>query len=386
MEKKYIWLFFIVLGVVACTTSPKRESVASELPVLHVGGDETKQLIPFDTLFRRSNIVVLETADESLIREVSKIRIYKNSIYILDARNKRLLQFDEEGNFVRSIAHFGEGPGEYRSLVDFQIKDEKLYLLDKYGAQLLVYDLNDQLLSAEPIAKAEGFDIHSKGYALNLGLGTADGSDHEHYYSYSSYTQGAYVNHAAPYNRHALGLSFSLSEGANTFYHYYDSTYTFFPFNDTIYTVSADGRLNPYQVVSIGELKMGPDDAPDKIEQLRKEGISVSIFAYYKLGSYSLFSYYYGQQNRKYVLVDSAHNVVWNTGLRLDEDKFPIRMVSFDTDRKEEWILSLIYPFEVIGLAKKYPENEVLTQLAGRLTEESNPILIFYTFTPPKGE
>lgn len=378
---KAIYLLVSLLGCASCVSGPKVRNEADEIPVLHVNGEEVKKTVSFDSLFKKTTVIPLETTPSSLIKRVGKVVWYKSNIYILDDSQKRLLQFDATGNFVRSIEHLGQGPGEYLSLADFQIKDDKIYLLDRYGARLLVYGMDDVLLSVEPIKKAVGIDVLDDGYALNLELGTADGSIHKSYFSYSHYSDRSYTDNAAPFNKHLLGLSFSLSEGSNAFYHFNDSAFCIFPFNDTIYTVSRNGKAFPYRIINIGDMKISLDDGPDRIKKLREHGISTSVFAYYKLcGGYTLFSYYYGEQSRKYVLADSDNNIIFNTSLGLDIDKLPVRIISHETDLEPRSVMSLVYPFEIIGLVKKYPESDVLTNLAEKLDDESNPVLIFYSF------
>lgn len=105
------------------------------------------------------------------------------------------------------------------------------------------------------------------------------------YYSYSVLEHGKKKLRRIPYNKELCGLSFSLSEGANSFYYYQDSIYTYFPFNDTIYCV----------------------------------------------------------------------------------------------DKETGELLSINYPHELIGLAKYHAEKSpVLKEIVGSISEEGNPILVFY--------
>lgn len=111
MKRGYLLLF--LLGNLSCVSNPHSMVAEGGIPRLHVDGTEVKETIPFDSLFKKDKIISLETTAESLIKKVGKISLYKNSIYLLDRSQNKLLQFDMEGHFIRSINHFGQGSGHY---------------------------------------------------------------------------------------------------------------------------------------------------------------------------------------------------------------------------------------------------------------------------------
>lgn len=75
--------------------------------------------------------------------EINKIKITDKYIYILDKFGaKALLQFDREGNFIRTIGSLGNGPGEYNLLWDFDVDAEYVYMCDARKKTLLVYNVD----------------------------------------------------------------------------------------------------------------------------------------------------------------------------------------------------------------------------------------------------
>lgn len=379
MKCKYglICLLFFVF-IIAC--NQKKDISISTVDLIDVPIERNDASGLFDSIFEMNRYVPLEATDESLIRRVGKIIFYRDTVYVLDTEEKRVLAFDKAGKFLKKYEHFGQGPGEYLSLVDFTIKGDTLYLLDRNSGQLLLYNLQDSLLQAQKVPKAKGICVlGSEKYAFNEELGAADKSLNKEYYSYSVLEHGKKKLRRVPYNKELCGLSFSLSEGANSFYSYQDSIYTYFPFNDTIYCVDGEnGELSPYLRVKIGDECIGLEDDKKQIDALRKK-VSSTIFAFYKWDEAILFSYYYNNENRKYVFVDKTGEVLFTGAFGLDRNKLPVRVIAYHSDKETGELLSLNYPHELIGLAKYHAEKSlVLKEIAGSISEEGNPILIFY--------
>lgn len=379
MKSKLILVsLFFLLGVVSCNGGiESMQSVQS----INVPTDRNDSSVVFDSLFKKNRYVILETTAESLIRKVGKVAVYKGDIYILDTREKQLLIFDKEGKFKHKISHMGQGPEEYLSLTDFTIKEDQLILLDRVGAKLLFYSMDDSLASIQRIEKAQSVFVLGNGkYALNAELGAADYTADKEYYSYVYYEDSKPIYRHVAYNKELCGLSFSLSEGGNGFYHYADSLFAVFPFNDTIYSVNKQsGFLSPYLSIKIGDEKIKIDDSKLRIKELRDGGISTSVFSFYKLGDLTLFSYYFNNKNRKYTIVDGRGSILFNGAFGLDENKIPVRVVPYDCDVAHEELLSLSYPQELLAMAKRYSDqSDFLKEIAGKISEEDNPVLIFY--------
>lgn len=379
--KYVIALLIMILAMSSCEGEKRKQDSDVDILTMYIDPHETRVIHAFDSLFKKNSVVKLETTSESLIGRIDKLVFYEEDIYILDKKQNKIFVFDNLGGFQRVINHFGQGEGEYISLVDFQIKDNRIYLLDQYGSKFLVYDLNDNLIQIEKARKAKSMAVLEEGYAYNAEFGFADNERQKDFYSYY-YVGKENEIYENEYNKDLLGFSFSLGEGHNSFYQKNGSLYTHFPFNDTIYNVKKNGVLEPYQVFKIGDLSIGKEDGQNEIRRKLDNGISRSIFSYYDFQNYSFFSYYYGDESRKYVLVDKIGNVVFNTNLGLDIDGLPIRIISCDTDKNENAIVSMLYPFELFARYERDKDNECVKYLLEEINMDSNPILVFYAFEP----
>lgn len=379
---KYVLISFIFCSFVFASCRQRKEVAFCGVPAINVPLDRTDNPALFDSLFRFSHYIVLETNDKSLIRHIGKIVFAGDDIYVLDDRENKILVFDGNGKYIRQHSHLGQGPGEYLSLRDFQVKGDTLFLLDRLGAKLLAYGTNDSLLQVKEVEKAKGFYLFGNGsYALNMELGSADGGPGKQFYSYVYCDGEKPVVRGGAYNKELCGLSFSQDEGANSFYLYNDSLFTFFPYNDTIYCVDREkGRLLPYMSVLIGDERITMEDGKARIKELKEKGIVNSIFSFYKWDNRILFSYYYKKENRKYVLADDAGNVLFKGAFTLDKDKLPVRVVPYDGNSNQK-LLSLINSTVLLSLAEKYGEkSRTLKDISEKVTEEGNPVLVFYDF------
>jgi hypothetical protein len=84
--------------------------------------------------------IALESKQECMLGEITKIALSDSFIYVSDG--KKLLQFKRDGEFVKQIGLVGRGPGEYSSVADFYIDEQrrKIFLLDY--KHILVFDID----------------------------------------------------------------------------------------------------------------------------------------------------------------------------------------------------------------------------------------------------
>lgn len=87
-------------------------------------------------------MVYLETNDSCLVSETDKVYPTENFIYVYSA--ERVLQFDYNGGFIKSIIRKGSGPGEIVYLADCAVdsKDRNLYCIQQDEKDsIMVFDV-----------------------------------------------------------------------------------------------------------------------------------------------------------------------------------------------------------------------------------------------------
>ena len=96
---------------------------------------------------RTSLICLQENPEKDLqIKQIDKICVKNNHIYVADTYLKRLIVFDNKGLALYQVGSLGNGPGEYSSVADFYVADSCLYLYDSAKRKILVYNDKNKYL------------------------------------------------------------------------------------------------------------------------------------------------------------------------------------------------------------------------------------------------
>ena len=93
--------------------------------------------VPLSTIGSEIEYIPLETNSNSLLSRASKIAIHEPYIFVMD--RSRVLQFKNDGSFVRQIGSRGQGPGEYQH---YLIKD---IVVDSVEQRLVVLNLHTHI-------------------------------------------------------------------------------------------------------------------------------------------------------------------------------------------------------------------------------------------------
>ena len=93
-------------------------------------------------------VIKLETNEDYLISEISKILYDKEYIYILDddLSAGALFKYTRSGKFVQKISRAGKGPGEYIRLGDFLLVNDQLILLDAGRGKVMFFSKNGEFI------------------------------------------------------------------------------------------------------------------------------------------------------------------------------------------------------------------------------------------------
>ncbi|KAA6313625.1 hypothetical protein EZS27_035629 [termite gut metagenome] len=125
-EKNSLFIALILVGVLGCTPS---KTIEDNSTVLTLASDIKRDLV--DTVyFKSSQFIFLETNDNSLLREITRICNHAGKLFIFDKSLDKIVFFDMEGKYLNHIHRIGNAPSEYISLMDF--------CLDTIHSQILV--------------------------------------------------------------------------------------------------------------------------------------------------------------------------------------------------------------------------------------------------------
>jgi hypothetical protein len=128
----------IVLSVAICLigcTSVQPDVFQYNIAIDPVAVDQPE----YESIVESIEYIPLETKDNALIGEANDLYVSNGKVYINSDR-KKVLCFDEHGNFLFNIGHVGRGKGEYISPYSISIDNGLLYVLCQHTGRLLCYD------------------------------------------------------------------------------------------------------------------------------------------------------------------------------------------------------------------------------------------------------
>ncbi len=120
---------------------PKETNDASV--IISVNSQTSDRKIKMSELYSALEYIKLETTPESLIAQVSKIIPLDTQLLIVDKESSKILLFDVNGKFMRTIGSKGVGAGEFIEIEDVAVdkKGEEIFVLEHLGKRILIYDL-----------------------------------------------------------------------------------------------------------------------------------------------------------------------------------------------------------------------------------------------------
>ena len=145
-----IFFLFFLLFIISCSNSKQKTTDATgldksktsaidssgmnnEFGIIEImaDGDYPEKTINLEDI-AEVRYVPLETTDQSLIQGIHKMATSENKIIICDLAQNRVFIFDKEGHLITSINKEGPGPQEYSSIQNFAVdfQKEEIYICD----------------------------------------------------------------------------------------------------------------------------------------------------------------------------------------------------------------------------------------------------------------
>jgi hypothetical protein len=136
--------------------SCNREAKQREMLEIPIDIDQNISL-PLSEIAEEITAIELELTDESLINtdNIQRIIITENDVII--AELNKIMVFNKDGKFVRTIGSRGQGPGEYRMINNLTFDEKNKRLFVNAFIKIICYDLNGNLIRESNIRSQ---DIH----------------------------------------------------------------------------------------------------------------------------------------------------------------------------------------------------------------------------------
>ncbi|MDE6194915.1 MAG: 6-bladed beta-propeller [Muribaculaceae bacterium] len=380
MHAAYTHAMSISLGILffSISSCTDRKIKHEPIPEIEVPTSNTRISQQFDSLFSYSHHLILQTTDSSMIGIINKVLIEDDLLYVMSDQAK-ITVFSSNGDYVRSFSHIGQGPGEYASLSDFDVRDSIVYLLA--GNSIHKYSTSNVYTGSVSLRNsALGLAVLRNGIALNNGFGTGNSNTKEHF-CYSFIPNDGEVYNDVEFNDELLGHVYIVNGQASSFVRNGESIMTMFPYNETLYDVDIEsGRLSPRVEIVMKGRNLTPDSTPEEVKETLASDLPALFYALHSCNENLMFSYICKGKGPSTALV-SSRDVIMNGPIGIDSNSLPVSLFTLNSTKQTEEILSIV-PSEVIAnIAEKKDDPSqypVLVDIAANLTEDSNPVLVFY--------
>lgn len=164
-------LLFLMLLAVFCFSCNEKQRDPQVLCSIDL--DSALSILPEIT---DVEYIPLATNDTSLIADIDKILYRGGTFYVFDKLGKKVLLFDRQGNFLKSIHKVGQGPGEYAEPCDMDIDEEGTVYLSDWATQSIIMYRNGDENDCQTIRIGEHFlDFAVVDGSIYLGLVYKDG-------------------------------------------------------------------------------------------------------------------------------------------------------------------------------------------------------------------
>lgn len=374
-KKPLYLLLFFVIGCQVNTKESKLESIEIDLnQELHEVNfsdliNNNIEIIPFDNYD--------ETNEPIFFSNISKLCYYKEEFYILDfIYSQKILVFNQEGEFQRSIGYRGDGPGGFKQAMDFDVINNQLKVLD-YG-RMLNFNLKGEFLSSEKTKDlvAIKFKKFDSGYAFITGGGDTHNL---------ALTNNEYKKESSffPYHTRALNVM-----SVNPIYQSYNGDIVYRrQLNDTLFKINDFQRPVPYLYIDFKQNKSNINELLNSSNP--EEAISnaatqfCNIFDYYETKEYKYLAfsvngeawvYLYSNRSNKSILYKRSNLI---NEIMFDPKSSPVGVIG------DKFVFKA-NPQNVLAGLNSYKGNskqsQKLKNISDKIDKEGNPILFMVEF------
>lgn len=385
LSLKHIWV--ITIGVVICMSCGQRQPKHKDNTCVDAGKPITivvpppNETVPLDSLVADVEFLKLGKTGDVLIGGVDKLWITEQYVIVADKmKSQAIFVFDREGNAQAVINRLGRGPQEYTHLTDVILTpdEEKIVVLDNHKKKLLFYNMTGDYL----YDKNMPFHIGSLEYideqtimALAYGYQTDDPG-------LASYENNRHYVYVLDTLMNIKGSAMTIPPYIKRFG---DRVYVNPSNSDTVYQVMKGGNLAPQYLLdmsAIGGVANFGNEPIEKVRAIRKEhsyfpdsyidGVDLAVFR---------FVLPHEKLNTETVLYDKHTGQSAAIG---GQSSYSLNIYFMQTEYvHEDKFISVVPAFRFVNDNTPMKGFEKLAAIKEGLTDEDNPVLLFYTLKDP---
>lgn len=404
----FVFVVFILL-LLSCSKKAKDEAKFTDAEIallmldstqmVYVRTDSIKKVELNDFLKRRVfnfgeilnniSIIPLETTDKSLISNIEDILVTDSNIYISDSyQGGSVPIFDDRGNFIKRLNR-GQGPDEILGLKNFAFDKKKNELIVFHSHFFSYFTPNGEFKRRVKIPlNAYSFAVTPSGYLFY----SINGMDNRHLNLSAEYQL---LITDKSFKLKSVGLSYRLSENINlegsTHYLALNNNIINFTskFNDTIYQYIDDNTIQAKEILNISDHEIPTqllrENSENLISNLHHNNYFFFLGEYADNNTHEYFriSNFYNK-TYTHVFRDKVTGICFGgTDISVDRSLFPPLGLPISS-RGSSFISYFLPGDEYMKLLTNKRIPKKMVEKLKKLTEDNNPVLIFYDLKPFK--
>ena len=335
-------------------------------------------------LIEIKKIIPLETSDENLMSNASKVFNIRDTYFVLDKKFSNLLVFNSSGKFLGNIGKLGRGPGEYQDLTDVVLdRDRELFVLySQKDMSLFEYTLDGEFVRKVKLSFfGSSFSlIPNQGYGFYINYNKSDVSGDYNVLitNFNGEVKERWIE--IPDEGYEIP-SVQFSGG----FKYYDNVGLYAnALSDTIYQMDFSKNLTYPKYVLNFEGAEWPYGF-NLLKLYEHDGLNYSYHTSFYLDSSYFFVGYIHKKYAKYLILDLHKGTVYSEYTTPD---LLFKMLQMPKGKSDEgnYISAVTsqyyqsyensYPKKWKDFVKSYPEYKKKLDV---LNNEANPVLIEYS-------
>lgn len=210
--------------------------------------------VPLSSIGNRLEYIALETSTESMLARALKIEMTDSLIFVSDGA--KIIEFDNNGRYVRKIGVQGRGPTEYLNLCDFCIdgSSRRIYILDEMA--LLVFDFEGKFIESTRLPFLSLYFVLKDPWNLIYYSTNMPGPSTDSVYSW--YGTDVHGKNLVKFENYHKRINKGAPIGVSPIYTFNGAAH-FIEFGSDTLMFLRKSKPEPYVIFNFGNVKMDPD-------------------------------------------------------------------------------------------------------------------------------
>ena len=378
---KHHSFLLVIVGLLlfyACgnkTDSPTSSMTSTDLSQMDRVEIKDQRQIPVDSVIEKIDYVKLGETGDVLVGQVTHLLFTPDHIIVGDADQ------------AKAIFIFDRGPQEYQGITDIDISpdQQKIIVLDSWGDKLLTFDMNGNFLNKQTFTPFSRVVKWLDPETILIGISGGDNPELDTYTTKEDLL--LFMDSTLQFKYSAFPNRFNsdiFKFDPLVVKRFDDRVLISVPYSDTIYQYTSHG-IQPRYKLDMEEVdgiaNFGKDMTNEKLRQIKNDHTTFPHI-YVESDDFSLF--YLSKDKIMFpVLFNKNNKQTYNITAHQSRTALGEYILWSAFSHKNQFV-SVVPAFEFLTFCPDVPGVELRNEIKEGLTDDDNPVLLFYTLKDPK--